>query len=339
LLTNLLAIGCPPETARDIFEGRVADDFRARLREVTLTFQPRFWDLLAAGENLDKMFKTPALEAQTATWKGEHQRLLTTAEAALGRRPEPASPERPDGFTHVSPAKQTALLEMQARHLAIWRNIEAELKTSKADKATRDTKLREHQTWTQAERRALFTDAEWAEFELRITPQAAQVRELRGYPATPDELRALALTLREFETAHPQPKARDPQRPTDDPTFQAQQDAHETQRKTFFTTRLGEAGSAAFERASDPRYHTLVRLARRLDLSPKVATQWLELQTAAQAQARQTRENTRLAEATREAALRAIRAETERTLQAAVGTRGWGAYQRHAGDWLEQLAP
>ncbi|KAF0172977.1 MAG: hypothetical protein FD161_3882, partial [Limisphaerales bacterium] len=29
--------------------------------------------------------------------------------------------------------------------------------------------------------------------------------------------------------------------------------------------------------------------------------------------------------------------ETERTLQAAVGARGWGAYQRHAGEWLRQL--
>ena len=69
----------------------------------------------------------------------------------------------------------------------------------------------------------------------------------------------------------------------------------------------------------------------------EAAAQWLALQTAAQEQARLTRENPVLADDARAVALLAIRAETERTLQAAVGVRGWGAYQRHAGEWLKQL--
>jgi len=72
-------------------------------------------------------------------------------------------------------------------------------------------------------------------------------------------------------------------------------------------------------------------------LSPAAAVQWLELQTAAQTQAQQARQNPDLTDEARVVALLAIRVETERALQAAVGARGWGAYQRHAGDWLKQL--
>ncbi len=161
---------------------------------------------------------------------------------------------------------------------------------------------------------------------------------MRGYADKPENLRAQAEALREFDTAHPRPTPRDPKRPFDDPDFNAKLEERETQRKAQLTARLGEAGVATFERGSDPRFHTLLKLARRLEVQPASAAQWLELQTASQKLVRQTRQNAGLADDARAVALLAIRVETERTLQAAVGARGWSAYQRHAGDWLKQLS-
>ena len=208
---------------------------------------------------------------------------------------------------------------------------------AKATPAERGAKSKEMVQRQTTERRALYTESEWDEAELRRSPQAAKVRGVHGFTATTDELRGLARSLRGFDTSHPRPVQRAPQLPGDDVDFKFKLDEREAQRKEFLGARLGEASFAAFERGSDPRFHTLLKLARRLDTPPASATQWLELQSTAQEQARLIRQSAGLADDARAVALLAIRVETERTVQAAVGARGWSAYQRYAGDWLKQL--
>jgi hypothetical protein len=111
----------------------------------------------------------------------------------------------------------------------------------------------------------------------------------------------------------------------------------EARRRALLLAQLGEQRLAAFERGSDPRFHTLLKLARRLEAPAAAASQWLALQTTAQDQAARTRQDAQLSPEARAVALVAIRAATEQELRAAVGARGWSAYQRHAGDWLKQL--
>ncbi len=338
-LTNLLAIGCPAETVRDILEARVADEFRARLRELMRPAQASFWDTAAVDENqLEKLVKAPQLKEQMELLGEERKRIAAAVQARVGS--EPAKPRdigRFENFQHVSPEKLAALREHTLKQMEAGGLLDAELNAAKADKAMRDAKLREHREQNLAARRALFTEAEWAESELRDSSEARLVRELRGYSASPEELRALAVSLREFAAAHPLPVPRDRRRSGEDAEFQAKLAEREALHTKHLTARLGEAGFAAFERGSDPRFHTLLKLARRLEQPTETAAHWLALQTAAQEQARLTRESTTLADDARAVALLAIRAETERTLQAAVGPRGWGAYLRHAGDWLGQL--
>jgi hypothetical protein len=331
-LTNLLAIGCPPETARDILDARVADDFRARLRELTRPLQARFWDVAAADREFDELFDEPELEKQIEALKAEGKRVQAEVQAAAGREAKDGKPGRNEQVAHLPDEKQTALAELEARQSKERETMGREL--AKAPPAERAAKQKELRDRVMAERRALFTDAEWDEAELRRSPQARQVRELRGYAATAEELKALARTLREFDTTQPRPARASGDSDAD---FKSRQDEREAQRKAFLAARLGEAGFAAFERGSDPRFHTLLKLARRLEQPAETAAQWLEVQRAAQEQARLMRENAALADDARAVALLAIRAETERTLQAAVGPRGWGAYLRHAGDWLGQL--
>jgi len=333
-LTNLLAIGCPPETARDILDARVADDFRARLRELTRPLQARFWDAAAENREFKELFEEPELETQIDALKAERKRVSAEVEGAAPRGAKPAERAIEMELRHLTAEKEAAFSELASRNLKERQAVDRDPAiTSAAEKAA---KRRELFTRHQAELRGLLTEAEWTERELRLSPQANQVRHLRGFNATPDELRALAQTLREFDIANP-PPARQPQRPADDPDLRAKQAEREALRKAFLKGRLGEAGFAAVERGSDPRFGTLLKLARRLEQPSETAAHWLALQTAAQEQARLTRENAALAGAARAVALLAIRAETERTLQAAVGPRGWGGYLRHAGDWLGQL--
>lgn len=332
--TNLLAIGCPKETARDILSARVADDVRARMRELVKPFNARFWEAMA-DEKLDHLLDGTPTEQAVDELKKEGERIQAELQAVLGEEAKPGKPGRNEQFGHLPEDKQTELATLEGRHAKEREALKLEVaKVPPAERSAKQKELRERQ---QNERRALFTDAEWAEAGLRSSPQAAKVRELRGLTATPDELRSLARSLVDFDSAHPRPTPRDPKRPDDDPDYKPKLEEREAQRKAVLTARLGEAGFATFERASDPRFHTLLKLARRLELAPASAAQWLELQTAAQEQARQIRQNSDLAAEARAVALLAIRAETERTLQTTVGPRGWSAYQRHAGDWLKQL--
>lgn len=334
-LTNLLAIGCPPETARDILDARVDDDYRVRLRELTRPLQVRFWDAAADGK-INELFKEPELELekQIEALKAERKRLQAELRALLPSEDKSSKPVSDEKLAHLGPDKLAELKALE-RHLAKER---AEIEEQWATLSFREVpvKRKERRELEDAKRRALLTDDEWDEAELRRSPQARQVRELRGFGVTAEELKSLARTLREFDIANPQPILH-PTRAADDPDFKAKLDEREAQRKAFLTARLGEAGFAAFERGSDPRFHTLLKLARRLELAPEAAAQWLAVQTTAQEQVRQTKQAAELAGGARAIALLAIRAETERTLQAAVGARGWGAYQRHAGDWLKQL--
>jgi len=332
--TNLLAIGCPKETARDILTARIADDFRARLRELMRPYQAQFWDAVA-DERLEKLLEGTATEQAIKELKADRKRVFDGLQAVLGLETKSGKPGRNEQLAHLPEDKQAELTALDRRHKQELEAAFRELRPlPPADRSAPANELRKRQA---AERRALFTDAEWAESELRRSPYAAKVRALRGHAATPEELRALARTLGDFDAEHPRPTARDPKRPDDDPDYRPKLEERETQRKAFLTARLGEAGYAAFERGSDPRFHTLLKLARRLELAPISAVQWLELQTVAQEQARQMSMNADLAASARALGIAAILAETERTLQAAVGPRGWGAYQRHAGDWLKQL--
>jgi hypothetical protein len=330
--TNLLAIGCPKETVRDMVEARIADDFRARRRELLRPLNARFWDAMA-DDTVNKLFDGTPTEKAVNELKAEGDRMLAQLEALVGKEAPTDKPGRNETLGHLPAVKQAAVATLEARQVKERGGLESEVK--KLPSAERTAKQKELNERLQAERRALYTDAEWSELQLRYHSRSVNVRELRGFDATPEELRSLAKVLQDFDTTHPLPTPRDRKRPNDDPDYQAKVSERDAQQKTLLTERLGEAGYAAFERGSDPRFHTLLKLSRRLELTPAVAVQWLDLQTAAQNQAQQARQNPDLTDDARAVALLAIRVETERTLKAAVGQRGWGAYRRYAGDWLE----
>ncbi|MBM3831186.1 MAG: hypothetical protein FJ406_11710, partial [Verrucomicrobia bacterium] len=239
-LTNLLAIGCPPETARDILDARVADDFRARLRELTRPLQARFWDAAAGDREFKELFEEPELEKQIDALKAERKRVQAEVQAAAGREAKDGKPGRNEYVAHLSDEKQAELAGLEARQSKERETLGREL--AKAPPAERAAKQKELRDRVVAERRALFTDDEWDEAELRRSPQARQVRELRGFSATADDLKSLTRTLREFDAAQPRP-ARAPGDSEAD--FKSKQDEREAQRKAFLAARLGAPQFAA----------------------------------------------------------------------------------------------
>ena len=334
--TNLLAIGCPAETALDLLGARLADDLRARVRELLRPFNARFWELAASNGEFEDLVKGTETEQTIELWTRQHDELQKSLRQALASPAEKRTTSpRNSHYRHLAAEKQAQVAELEARHeqeLGKLRPTLAQL--SATERAAKQKELRDrHQT----ERAGLLSAEELNEVELRRSPQAAKVRELRGFSATPAELRSLALTLRNFDTANPAPPRPDPARAEDKADFETKTSALEVRRRALLLAQLGEQRLATFERGSDPRFHTLLKLARRLEVPAATASQWLALQTTAQDQAARTRLDAQLSPEARAVALAAIRAATEQELRTAVGARGWSAYQRHAGDWLKQL--
>lgn len=336
--TNLLAIGCPAETALDLLEARLADDHRARVRELLRPLNARFWELAAINGEFEDLVKGTETKQTIELWTRQHDELQKSLRQTLAAPAEKRTTlPRHSHYRHLTAEKQTQIAELEARQdqeLGKLRPTLAQL--SATERAAKQKELRDrHQT----ERAGLLSTEELNETELRRSPQAAKVRELRGFSATPAELRSLALTLKNFDTANPAPPRPDPARAEDKADYEAKSSALEARRRALLLAQLGEQRLATFDRGSDPRFHTLLKLARRLEVPAASASQWLALQTTAQDQAARTRQDPQLSPEAWTVALAAIRVATEQELRTALGARGWSAYQRHAGDWMKQLSP
>lgn len=334
--TNLLAIGCPPETALDLLEARLADELRARVRELLRPLNSRFWELAASNGRFENLITGTESGETVELWTRQHEELQKSLQQVLAAPAETEAPSpRNSRYGHLAAEKQTQMAELEIRQQQEIGKLQTTLPLLPAsERAAKQKEVRDrHQT----ERAELLTSEELGEAELRSSPQAATVRELRGFTATPAELRSLALTLRNFDAANPAPPQSDPARAENKTDYEARRAAWEDRRRELLLAQLGEQRLAAFERGGDPRFHTLLKLVRRLEVPAATAGQWLALQNAAQAQAARTRQDAQLSPEARAAALAAIRVVTEQELRTAVGARGWSAYQRLAGDWLKQL--
>jgi hypothetical protein len=75
------------------------------------------------------------------------------------------------------------------------------------------------------------------------------------------------------------------------------------------------------------------------DLPTGTADHVYSIQQSATASAAQVRQDTGLTDESRAAALSAIQAETERTLNQLLGPAVMKTYQTHAGQWIGQIHP
>jgi hypothetical protein len=101
---------------------------------------------------------------------------------------------------------------------------------------------------------------------------------------------------------------------------------------------LGEDRSGEFKRASDPRFQEIYRVAGRYELPQAVAVRVYEIRDAAEQEATRLRQDTRLGEDQRQAALETIEQETERAIARNFGVNGLKTYKRYGGGWLDEMA-
>ena len=342
--TNLLAVGCSRETIRDILHASIQREYFAERRPHLAGVNAIFWDELARqGMKLDAGPIAKAIERI----KELHQRYEQVMRAAFAGLPHGDEAEstarqeqgRADQFSHLEPALQPRASEMVAN----YDRKREELMTAHRDENGQITPegkaaLSQLAEAHHGELGELMGPEATLEWRLRTGGQANWASELRGFEATPEELRQIAewrLTLAESTDDDEKFWGRyGISRPPSDANPAAGKSAPEAR----FREMLGDERYAEYQQAKDASYQQLYDLSERFELPEQAASQALQMQTDANRAAEQIRNNSNLTGAQRRDALRAIQQETQRSYQGLLGEDAYSTYQRHGGEWLNTLS-
>jgi hypothetical protein len=351
---NLLAVGCPDRTIRDIIGSELDRWLRERWRPIIEVVQRDFWDI-AARDGRDGFDE---IEAQLGELRQERDELLVAVLGEQVRDPDLELERRQEWFVQrhgwLPEDIQARLFELDQKHEEAARSLwdENRARTDRHYTAEHHERLERLDAEHEAERKAAL--GEWAdEFELQSSGRAHWAGSLVGFEPTEDEWRAVtqagialdaelqqqtgstetellleSLLMERYGLA---PKST----PED---LQAIADAR-AQYESAVRTALGQERYTEYQRAADQDFRQTRNVTQRLGLADDVAIQAWEIQRSARVAADELRAGVGLDDARRYAALEQIHAEAQSALQAALGERGYGTYMNHAGAWLGQLIP
>lgn len=100
---------------------------------------------------------------------------------------------------------------------------------------------------------------------------------------------------------------------------------------------LGQGRMADYQTVKSPDYREVFVFSERYDLPDTVSQSLVAMRTVAEQQREQLLANRNLSDETKAQALRAIQAETEKTLRQTLGDKVYAAYAQSAGGWLREL--
>jgi len=176
-----------------------------------------------------------------------------------------------------------------------------------------------------------LTPDEKFQFELSASPTADALRKnLIGF--NPSET--------EFREIYQRQKAIDSSFAYQDlinPVVRAAKDAAEQQMEAELYSVLGQSRMSDFEKVKNPDYRETFVFSDRFDLPDNVSQSLVEMRSTAEQQRHQLLSDQNLSDEKRAQALRAIQAETERTLRQTLGDKVYAVYSQSAGGWVREL--
>ncbi|MCU0782610.1 MAG: hypothetical protein MUF81_00905 [Verrucomicrobia bacterium] len=340
-MQNLQAIGCPERTIRDLIVADVDDLFVERLRQLLAPLHREFWRLIAEMET-DKV-KDESKRYEEA-WRALKEERAGVFKELLGHV-NPFQADDEENRAAAARARTARLLdfltpEKREGVVALREGVdEAKKQLKKCDHALTNQERKERQR-QQRELEAdhgrqlaeLLTPEELAEYRLRNSPGADVCLRQSRVEFSEDELRIIARATAQRQKAEAEFQQNTPEANRQRAEVR-QRAAAEIQKS------LGEARYADYQRATDNSFEQISQVIERYSLPEQKGTAVYDRFHQAEAQARRTREGESRTVEERTASLQAIRAETERALEAELGTGAWATYRERGGDgWLNQLA-
>jgi hypothetical protein len=189
----------------------------------------------------------------------------------------------------------------------------------------------------QARRAALsqiLSPAEFLEYELRMSKSADSLRfELAEFAATEAEFRLIFPLWQSFEEHFDERLFFRKDTPEEKHTLaEARSQMNEQVRAA-----LGPPRGEDYERTTDLNYHQTSRLVERLQLPAETASQLWSVRKEIQQRAQGISRNATLSPDEQGRQISALTEEAKSKITGALGERGFEAYRRYGGEWLQDL--
>jgi hypothetical protein len=172
------------------------------------------------------------------------------------------------------------------------------------------------------------------DYQLHTSPTASTLRNsLTAFDPSEDEFKAIFKAQQDFNAQYGSP---------DGPLTadqQQQRQAHQADLLASIQQVLSPDRFADYKTDTDPAYVNVDRLVQQLNLPPDTTQQVVALQSDYSQQAAAINGNSQISPADKITQLGALGDDATAKLTAALGPRGFFAYQQANGSWLQQLKP
>lgn len=329
---NLRSIGCPEETVRDIIIADIAKLYSQQREELRSAYPPLpYWRTLRHGEtllNADPQF--------AASYQALDQQQRQLVQDLLGVDYHSEVAKFGSGSEAFHPVLSFLPLEKQAQvrsYLASTQGGGAWMGSAGGRYALPYQNDTEEASGPEQGLSSVLSPEELRLFELYTSGLAEQLRhELYGFEPSQAEFDQVYRVRKAFEGVLDASLINDPDLSSerkDTAVLEA-----ETALNAELGRILGKDRFAAYRKATDPDWQVLTG---QMAVSEEVASQIYSMKQQAALQKQRVEYNPSLTLEQRQAALMAIRRETQNTLAGVLGSGAYDEYRRLGGDWLANL--
>jgi hypothetical protein len=338
-VARLRAFGVPERTVRDIIIADVQKLYRpkiAALRPPKPPPNPNFWE--------QRMFGYNPYGSQTPEQR-EHQRVLQKEQtdlvkALLGQNVYDEI-SRDSGypvwsetmFGGLSKELRDKVQEMQQKYHEARNDIYA--KTQGMMDGDTQTELKAVERKFRDELATVLTPEQLMNYELRSSEVAQRMRyELGPFEPTEEEFRAIFAHKQAMEDMNAS-RGNDPTAPAPSAEERKAMAERAKEMEKAFAATLGEERLKEYKMVEDYGYRSLFEAG----VSKETVFAIADMKQQVEGATREIQRNTALTPEQRSAALKAIQAETQKSLNDMLGERRAKGYVRSGGYWIQRLSP
>ncbi len=330
-IKNLRSIGVPEETIRDIIIADVNKLYAEKKKQAR--GEPKKFEFWKTGNPMAAIMGDPETVKAVRALEQEKNGVLT----ALGIEPNPmdallmatAGGNPMDTmFSFLPEEKRSQVVKIQTER-------QSKIMDGAKDAMSDPSAILKAQKEMENAIKAVLTPEEFLDYQLRFSTTAMMMRmQLPNFEPSEQEFLDVFKLRTAFDEEHSLAAVFNATTAEQKARTEAQSQLNEQ-----IKNALGDDRYAEYERAQDFGYQQLTRITKQAELDTSIAINVYDMQKIAQDKANQIRSNQDLQPDQRQAALQAVRAETERSIQQTMGDKGWDLYNRPQNTyWLRGIA-
>lgn len=331
-IANLRSVGCPESTIKDIIMTDVMKLYALKRGQASVNGREfRYWET-----DEKRKLKQRQIEEREKVLAQIDKELPSVLRELLGINYEK---ELDKYFVDTSEDdRRLAFLSDDKRNMAVTLRDQLEaarqriLSASGGHPSAGDLeRLASLQQETDARLTQFLTPDEKFQFELSTSSTADALRkDLIGFNPSETEFREIYQRQKAIDAAYAYEDL-------SDPTVRAAKEAAEQQMQSELSSILGPARMADYQKVQNPDYRETVVFGDRFDLPDAVSQSLVDMRATAEQERQQLLANQNISGEAKAQALRAIQAETEKTLRQTLGDKVYAVYSESAGGWVREL--